>query len=156
MYAGSRPWFGADYLALRVSQGYDARYQHEQGAPYDLTRRKHKAYDIAGSSTAFSFLWLGQAVSQLGDAVIEVTLPVRVGLLTGSPSQVAGVAATATLPALLAGPFAGVLADRWDPRKTMIACAVADAAGERAGRLCGLRGASVVVGAARRRRVDGP
>ncbi len=67
---------------------------------------------------------MGQAVSQLGDAVIEVTLPVWVGLLTGSPSQVAGVAIAETLPALLAGPFAGVLADRWDPRKTMLACDV--------------------------------
>ncbi len=54
--------------------------------------------------------------------MIEVTLPVWVGLLTASPSHVAGVAAAETLPALLVGPFAGVLADRWDPRKTMIAC----------------------------------
>ena len=53
-----------------------------------------------------------------------MTLPVWVGLLTGSPSQVAGVAAAAALPAVLAGPFAGVLADRWDPRRTMIACDV--------------------------------
>jgi MFS family permease len=37
---------------------------------------------------------------------------------------VAGVAAAGTLPAVLAGPFAGVLADRWDPRRTMIACDV--------------------------------
>ncbi len=51
-------------------------------------------------------------------------MPVWVGLLTGSPSQVAGLAAAETLPALLAGPFAGVLADRWDPRKTMMACDV--------------------------------
>ncbi len=56
--------------------------------------------------------------------MIEVTLPVWVGLLTGSPSQIAGLAAAETLPALLAGPFAGVLADRWDPRKTMMACDV--------------------------------
>ncbi len=51
-------------------------------------------------------------------------MPVWVGLLTGSPSQIAGLAAAETLPALLAGPFAGVLADRWDPRKTMMACDV--------------------------------
>lgn len=43
------------------------------------------------------------------------------GILTGSPSQVAGVALAEALPALLAGPVAGVLADRWAPRRSMAA-----------------------------------
>jgi MFS family permease len=65
-------------------------------------------------------LWLGQAVSQLGDAVLEVTLPVWIGLLTGSPGHVAGVAIAETLPALLLGPLAGVLADRWNVRRVLV------------------------------------
>ncbi|HEU5199886.1 MAG TPA: MFS transporter [Ktedonobacterales bacterium] len=70
----------------------------------------------------FVSLWLGQSVSQLGDAVLEVTLPIWVGLLTNNPAQVAGVALAETLPALCLGPLAGVAADRWNPRKTMLAC----------------------------------
>ena len=57
----------------------------------------------------FVRIWLGQSASQLGDAVVEVTLPVWVGMLTGSPGHVAGVAAAEILPSLLAGPFAGAL-----------------------------------------------
>lgn len=51
-----------------------------------------------------------------------MTLPVWVGMLTGSPGHVAGVAAAEILPSLLAGPFAGALADRLDARKAMVAC----------------------------------
>lgn len=76
----------------------------------------------------FARIWLGQSASQLGDAVVEVTLPVWVGMLTGSPGLVAGVAAAEILPSLLAGPFAGALADRLNPRKTMVACDLVRAA----------------------------
>lgn len=44
------------------------------------------------------------------------------GLLSNSPGQVAGLVVAQTLPALLCGPLAGVLADRWDPRRTMMMC----------------------------------
>ena len=44
------------------------------------------------------------------------------GLAGGSPGQVAGLVAAQALPALLLGPLAGVLADRWDPRRALIAC----------------------------------
>ena len=70
----------------------------------------------------FVRIWLGQSASQLGDAVVEVTLPVWVGMLTGSPGHVAGVAVAEILPSLLAGPFAGALADRLDARKAMVVC----------------------------------
>lgn len=70
----------------------------------------------------FASLWLGQSVSQLGDALIEVTLPIWVGILTNDPTHVALVAATEVLPALFIGPFAGACADRWNPRPTMIVC----------------------------------
>jgi MFS family permease len=70
----------------------------------------------------FASLWFGQGLSQLGDAVHEVTLPVWVGLLTGSAGHVATVAAAQMLPALIAGPVAGVFADRWNARATMLVC----------------------------------
>lgn len=54
--------------------------------------------------------------------MVEVTLPVWVGMLTGSPGHVAGVAAAEIPPSLLADPFAGALADRLDARKAMIVC----------------------------------
>lgn len=70
----------------------------------------------------FALLWFGQGISQLGDAIIEVTLPIWVGILTNSPSHVAGVVVAEVLPAILIGPIAGVLADRWNPARVMIVC----------------------------------
>lgn len=70
----------------------------------------------------FALLWLGQSASQLGDALIEVTLPIWVGMLTNDPTHVALVAATEVLPAFCLGPFAGAYADRWNPRITMMIC----------------------------------
>src|SRR5947209_8285248 len=68
----------------------------------------------------FAALWLGQSVSQLGDALIEVTFPIWVGILTNDPTHVAVVAATEVLPAFCIGPLAGACADRWNPRTTMM------------------------------------
>lgn len=70
----------------------------------------------------FAALWFGQSVSQLGDAIIEVTLPIWAAILTNDPTQVALVAATEVLPGILLGPFTGALVDRWNPRTTMIVC----------------------------------
>ncbi|MGO4724848.1 MULTISPECIES: MFS transporter [unclassified Inquilinus] len=70
----------------------------------------------------FSLFWTGQSVSLLGDAVLEVILPVWMATLSGSPSLVALVAGLQVLPAIFVGPFAGVFADRWDPRRTMVLC----------------------------------
>ncbi len=70
----------------------------------------------------FTPLWLGQSVSQLGDAIVEVTLPLWVGLLTHDPTHVALVAATEVLPYLFLGPLAGAAADRWNPRTAMMVC----------------------------------
>ncbi|MDQ2902237.1 MAG: MFS transporter [Chloroflexota bacterium] len=70
----------------------------------------------------FAALWFGQSISQLGDAVIEVTLPIWAAILTNDPTQVALVAATEVVPAFCLGPFTGALVDRWNSRTTMIVC----------------------------------
>jgi MFS family permease len=69
----------------------------------------------------FMLLWSGQALSGLGSQLSLVAYPLLVLALTGSPAK-AGVAGfVRTLPiALLALP-AGVLADRFDRRRVLIA-----------------------------------
>lgn len=69
----------------------------------------------------YRYTWMGQVVSEVGDhfnsiAVLSLTLH-----LTGSGLAVGGVMIARTLPALLAGPVAGVTLDRFDRRKIMIA-----------------------------------
>jgi MFS family permease len=69
----------------------------------------------------YRYLWLGQVVSEVGDhfntiAVLSLTLR-----LTGSGMMVGGVMLARTLPAILAGPLAGVALDRLDRRRLMLA-----------------------------------
>jgi MFS family permease len=68
----------------------------------------------------YRLTWLGQVVSEVGDhfnsiAVLSLTLH-----LTGSGLAVGAVMIARVLPAILAGPIAGVLLDRMDRRRIMI------------------------------------
>jgi MFS transporter, DHA3 family, macrolide efflux protein len=69
----------------------------------------------------FMALWIGQIVSAVGDYFFWLAMSLAVRRLTGS-TAIMGVAMVAVaLPNLLLGPLAGVMVDRWDRRKTMIA-----------------------------------
>jgi len=69
---------------------------------------------------SFRNLWLGQAVSQLGDALYFLIFLFMVGKLTNSPAMVGYVGALKALPYLVVGPYAGVLADRFDRKLIML------------------------------------
>src|SRR5436309_532993 len=73
----------------------------------------------------YARLWVGQAVSLVGDFVFDTTLVLWVGvvLLRGlpyAPAAVAGLLVGVAVATLLVGPLAGVFVDRWDRRRTML------------------------------------
>lgn len=68
----------------------------------------------------FRNLWIGQAVSQFGDALYALLFLFMVDKLTGSAAMVGYVGAIQALPFILLGPFAGVIADRMDRRGIML------------------------------------
>lgn len=68
----------------------------------------------------FALLWTGQTVSWFGDSLYFVSLLWLVQELTGSRALMGVVAACRTIPALF-GVFAGVLVDRVDRRRIMMA-----------------------------------
>ncbi len=78
----------------------------------------------------FRLLWIGQLCSQFGDRLTQLVL---IGLAavhaSGSTLTLAKVMVMTSLPALLLGPFAGVYVDRWDRKRTMIACDLVRMAG---------------------------
>jgi MFS family permease len=70
-------------------------------------------------------LWLGQLCSQFGDRLTQLTLVALVAARApGSALTLAKVLVVTSLPALLMNSFAGAYVDRWNRKRTMIACDV--------------------------------
>ncbi len=69
----------------------------------------------------FRRLWLGQAISQLGDSFYFLIFMFMVKKITGSDAMVGFVGAVETLPYLLLSLYGGVVADRLDRKKIMLA-----------------------------------
>ncbi len=74
----------------------------------------------------YAKLWLGSAVSNLGDVIFDTTLVLWVGTViargqTWGPLAVSGALLAVAVPAMLVAPLAGVFVDRWDYRRTMLA-----------------------------------
>ena len=76
-------------------------------------------------NNGFRNMWIGQTISGVGDwLVFGLLLPVVMNLAPGSSMAVAGIMIAKIIPSLLMGPLLGVLVDRWDRRRLMIACDV--------------------------------
>jgi dTMP kinase len=86
----------------------------------------------------FRNMWIGQTISGVGDWLVIGLLIAVVGTLApGSSIAIAGIMVAKIVPSLLIGSVLGVLVDRFDRRRLMIACDVIN------GILClGLVGAS--------------
>ncbi len=69
----------------------------------------------------FRRLWLGQVVSQLGDWLDYVALFTLLLHLTGSGTVVAAMLVARFLPTVFVGPLAGVVVDRFDRKRIMVA-----------------------------------
>jgi MFS family permease len=69
----------------------------------------------------FRYYWFGQVVSVVGTWMQQVSLPWLVLLLGGSPIQLGIVLALQYAPALFFAPLGGVLADRVDKRRVLMA-----------------------------------
>jgi predicted MFS family arabinose efflux permease len=68
----------------------------------------------------FRRLWLAQLISDVGDSLTILSLLFLVQRLTGDEAAVASVLLVEALPALVVGLVAGVWADRWNLKRTMI------------------------------------
>jgi MFS family permease len=68
----------------------------------------------------FRRLWIGQAISNTGDALTNLAILIVINRLTGSSAALGVMMVVVALPQLLFGLLSGVYVDRWDRRRTMI------------------------------------
>src|SRR5512138_2847347 len=69
----------------------------------------------------FSLLWWGQLVSTMGSALTSLAASIYVFRATGSALSVGLMLMATAAPSLLVGLFAGVVVDRYDRQRIMIA-----------------------------------
>src|SRR5436189_654120 len=69
----------------------------------------------------YRYTWMAQVVSEIGDYFNNIAVFALVMEKSGSGLVVTGVMLARAIPAVLAGPVAGVLLDRLDRRQIMIA-----------------------------------
>src|SRR4051794_24779545 len=72
----------------------------------------------------FTLLWTSQSLSDLGTAISGLAVPLLVLTLTGSPVQAGLIGTTGLVVGVLTRLPAGVLVDRLDRRRIMLACDV--------------------------------
>jgi MFS family permease len=77
---------------------------------------------------SFRLLLGGQLVSQLGNQLQSLALPLVVLAMTGSAAQAGLLLGISTATYLLVGLVAGALVDRWNRKRTMIGCELGRAA----------------------------
>ena len=94
-------------------------------APPSRRARRARSGDGVLSIKPFRTLWIALSLSSLGDwlsilALLALAPSVTHGSNLAKTSSISGVWVVTLLPALLLGPVAGALADRFDRRITMI------------------------------------
>ena len=72
------------------------------------------------ANRAFQLLLIGSSVSMLGSGFTAIAYPMLALYLTGSPLKAGWVACAAVAPRVIMYVPAGVLVDRWDPRRVML------------------------------------
>jgi MFS family permease len=77
--------------------------------------------DLLRRNPNFRYTWMAQVVSETGDYFNNIAVFALVMRTSGSGLVVSGVMLSRAVPAMLAGPIAGVLLDRLDRKRIMIA-----------------------------------
>jgi MFS family permease len=97
-------------------------------APSDADQAAPRPRAPLGLSWYYLVFLAGLVVSKLGDALYTFALPWLALELTGSPLVMGTLYATEVLPVVLFGPLIGVLVDRWDRRRLLLAADLSRAA----------------------------
>ncbi len=74
----------------------------------------------------YRLLWGSQALTEFGGSVVGIAFPLLALTITDSPATVGLVLGSSAAASLLVGLPGGALVDRWNRKKVMLGCQVAD------------------------------
>ncbi len=77
--------------------------------------------DLLRQNRNYRLMWFGQIVSEIGDHFNTISVFSLALANTGSGLIVAAIMLSRAIPMILAGPIAGVMLDRWDRKRIMLA-----------------------------------
>src|SRR5512139_2588140 len=77
---------------------------------------------------SFALMWVGQLVSTAGSALTDLAAGILIFRLTGSALSVGLMLMATALPSLAVGLVAGVIVDRFDRKRIMVASCLIQAA----------------------------
>ena len=78
-------------------------------------------FSLLRNNRNYRYTWMGQVVSEIGDHFNNIAVFSLALTYTGSGLAVSGVMLSRAVPAIMAGPIAGVVLDRLDRKRVMIA-----------------------------------
>src|SRR5512143_2800946 len=78
-------------------------------------------FNLLSRNRNYRYTWIGQVVSEIGDHFNNIAVFSLAMETTHSGLVVSGVLLSRAIPAVLAGPIAGVVLDRFDRKRIMIA-----------------------------------
>src|SRR5271165_3143261 len=81
----------------------------------------HEFFELLCRNRNYRFAWTGQIVSEIGDNFNNIAVFALAMALTHSGLVITGVMLARAVPAITMGPIAGVLLDRFDRKRIMIA-----------------------------------
>ena len=81
----------------------------------------HEFLRLLGRNSNYRYTWMGQIVSEIGDHFNNIAVFALAMDLTHSGLAVAGIMLARAVPMITMGPVAGVLLDRFDRKRIMIA-----------------------------------
>ena len=81
----------------------------------------HEFLELLRRNRNYRYTWMGQVVSEIGDNFNNIAVFALAMQLTHSGLVVMGVMLSRAIPAVTMGPLAGVLLDRFDRKRIMIA-----------------------------------
>lgn len=93
---------------------------NKEQSPFSSDRRRREATRELFHNRSFRLLWAGQLLSQIGDQCLLVAVITLLSRLSSSPIAMLIPALSIAAPQLVFGLVGGVMADRWDRKRTMI------------------------------------